>query len=127
MRNFLINSIFYLHAGFILFWYGLFFIPLSWWPNKVFFHFVLTIAVIIQQFLWGFLIMPWTKKYRMVCFLTTVMQIIRGQKISDPKNYEYSFTREFFGKIGITVPHRGATFLTFIILAIVAIQYLFYR
>jgi len=127
MRKFFSDFIFLLHALFVIFWYGLFFVPLSLWSGKISFHFFLTLAIVGNQFLWGFLIMPWTKKYRMVCFLTTIMQLLRGQKISDPKNYNHSFTKEFFGKTGLNIPHRGATLLTFTILTVVTIQYFFFR
>ena len=69
--------------------------------------------------------MPWTKKFRMVCILTTPMQILRGQKISDPKNYNHSFFKELAGKNGIKIPHAVSTLITFSALAIVTFQYLF--
>ena len=124
MRNFFAELIFWMHLFVVLFWYSLFFIPQDWWPDKVSFLFHLTLGIVLHQFVWGFMIMPWVGKYRMVCILTTIMQYLRGQKISDSKNYDHSFSQEFFGRRGITIPHRATTFLTLAILIIVTFQYL---
>ncbi|MFH1714010.1 MAG: hypothetical protein ABH831_00180 [Candidatus Nealsonbacteria bacterium] len=125
MRNLVGNIIFLFHAAFVIPWYALLFVPESVLPNKIAFHFYLTLVVVLHQFLWGFLIMPWTKKYRMVCILTTFQQLAKGQNISDPKNYDHSFTQEFLRKIGINIPHRASTLITFTILTLVSIQYFF--
>ncbi len=127
MKKFFAQTIFWLHFLFVLFWYGLFFIPTSWWLAKVTFHFYLTLFVIAQQFVWGVMITPWTGKYRMVCFFTTVTQFLRGQKISDPKNYEHSFFQELFGRRGLAISHRKTTLLTITTLTIVAIQFFFFN
>ncbi|MFH1582431.1 MAG: hypothetical protein ABIA08_01590 [bacterium] len=124
MKHFLGTTIFLFHAAFVTFWCGLFLIPESLFPDRVSFHFYLTIVVVFHQFVWGLLIMPWAKKYRMVCIFTTITQVLRGQKISDPKNYDHSFTQELFKEIGIKIPHRAATFITFSVLTLVTIQYL---
>lgn len=126
-RLLLAEAIFWMHIVIVLFWWGLFLVPSSWWPGKISFHFFFTLGIVAHQFLWGALLMPWTKKFRMVCALTTPMQLLRGEKISDPKNYDHSFTKEFLGKTGFTVPHRFATILTFTILVLVSIQYFFFR
>jgi hypothetical protein len=127
MKDYLAKIIFLFHSVVVVFWIGLFFIPTSFWPNKITFHFYLTLVIVANQFLWGLLIMPWTKKYRMVCFLTTIHQLLRGKSISDEENYKHSFTKEFLGKAGITVSHRFATILTFTISTIVTVQYFFFR
>lgn len=127
MRDFLAKIIFLTHSVIVVFWVGLFFVPARLWPDKITFHFYLTLAIVANQFLWGFLIIPWTKKYKMVCFLTTMNQLLRGRSVSDEENYRHSFLQEFFGKAGITVSHRFATVFTFSILIIVTIQYLFFR
>ena len=124
MRKISSKIIFLIHCVIVFFWWGLFFVPTSFWPSIIIFHFYLTLVIVFNQFVWGLLIMPWTKKYRMVCFLTTVNQLLRGDSISDEKNYDHSFTQELFGKAGIKVSHRFATFLTFTILIIVTFQYL---
>jgi len=127
MRRFLADLIFYLHTSIVVFWYVLFFIPGSWWQNKVTFHFYYSLVIVLHQLLWGLVIMPWTKKYRMVCILTTFTQLLRGEKISDPRNYDHSFTKEFLGDMGLTIPHRATTILTFSTMAAVTVQYIFFR
>jgi len=126
-RLFLANLLFWLHftAGSV--WFGLFLVPSSVWSGKVTFHFYLTVAIVTHQFLWGLAIMPWTKKFRMVCVLTTPMQLLRGQKISDPKNYDHSWFKELFGKQGVQIPHAISTLATFSALALVTYQFIFLR
>jgi len=127
MRNLLAKAIFLIHSLVVIFWIGLLFVPNNIWPDKINFHFYLTLFIVINQFLWGLIILPWTKDYKMVCFLTTINQLLRGKSISDEENYKHSFLKELFGKAGITVSHRFSTILTFTILTIVTIQYLFFR
>lgn len=124
MRKLFAELIFWSHVLIILFWWGLFLISVNWWPDKISFHFHLSLLIIIQQFLWGFVIMPWTKEYRMVCIFTTITQILRGQDISNKNNYNHSFLQELFGKTGITIPHKTSSIITFAIMIIVTIQYL---
>ena len=125
MKKLISDFIFLFHAVFVLFWYSLIFVPVSMFPNKIVFHFYLTVIIVLHQFIWGFLIMPWTKKYRMVCIFTTLNQVLRSQKVSDPKNYDHSFTQESFKKIGINIPHRATTLITLSILAIATYRYFF--
>lgn len=116
-----------MHVAIVLFWWGLFLVPTSWWPNKISFHFYFSLGIVIHQFLWGAAIMPWTKKFRMVCVLTTPMQLLRGQKISDSQNYDHSWTQEAFRRMHMTIPHWFTTVLTFSVLTLVSIQYFFFR
>ena len=127
IRLFLANVLFGLHFVIGTMWLGLFLVPSSAWHDKITFHFYLTVAIVAHQFLWGLVIMPWTKKFRMVCILTTPMQLLRGQKISDPKNYDHSWFKELFGKQGIQIPHAISTLVTFSALALVTYQFLFLR
>ncbi len=136
-RLFFAELLFWLHFIVGSIWLGLFLVPSSVWlaslepwrsgPDKITFHFYLTIAIVGHQFIWGLLIMPWTKKFRMVCLLTTPMQILRGQKISDPKNYEHSFFKELAGNQGIKVPHAISTLITFSALSLIIYQFFFLR
>ncbi len=127
MRLFLADLLFWIHFLVGSLWLGLFLVPSSLWQNKITFHFYLTIAVVGHQFLWGLLLMPWTKKFRMVCLLTTPMQVLRGEKISDPKNYDHSFFKELVGKNGIQIPHAISTLITFSALSLVIYQFFFLR
>lgn len=127
MRIFLAETIFWLHFVIGAIWYGLFLVKTSWWPTKVDFHFYLTILIVGHQVIWGAVIFPWTKKYRLVCVLTTIMQLLRGKEVKDPKNYEHAFTQELFSRTGVTISHRIMTVLTFTILTAVSIQYFFFN
>ncbi len=126
-RLLLAEALFWLHVAIVAFWYSLFFVPSFLWPwgDKISFHFWFTIGIVFHQFAWGAIIMPWTKKYRMVCGLTTLMQLLRGKDIADPKNYDHSFMQELFGKTGVTIPHRLTTIITLSILTVVSIQFFF--
>ena len=126
-KRFFGELIFWAHIIIVGFWYALFLVPTSLWADKITFHFYFTLGIVGHQFLWGAAIMPWTKRYRMVCILTTPMQILRGQNISDPKNYDHSFTTEFIKRVGFKVSHKVSTILTFTILTIVTIQFFFFR
>ena len=127
MKKTLGDIVFWFHIVFVLFWYALFFVPVNVWPDKILFHFYLTLGVVIHQIVWGLIIMPWTGRYRMVCMLTTIAQLLRGEDIANPNNYDHSSTREFLAKFGITkVPHRISTIIAFIVLILVSIQYFTY-
>lgn len=123
----LANILFWIHFIIGSIWLGLFLVPSSVWPDKITFHLYLTIFIVGHQFIWGLFLMPWTKKFRMVCILTTPMQLLRGQKISDPKNYNHSFFKEVVGKGGIKIPHLVSTLITFCALSLVIYQFLFLR
>jgi hypothetical protein len=121
----LANFLYWIHVAIVLSWVGLFFVPISVWHDRIAFHFYLTLLIVGHQFIWGSIIMPWTKKFRMVCVLTTFMQLLRGQSISDPENYEHSWFKEFAGKQGIKIPHAASTLLAFSILALTTYQFFF--
>lgn len=117
--------LFRLHFVLVAVWFGLFLVPTSLWAEKVSFHFWFITTVIALQFLWGFLLMPITKRYRMICPLTTGMQMLRGYPISDERNNNHSFIKEFSERIEKPVPKKAVTISTFVSLGIVAVQYFF--
>lgn len=123
MRLFFADIIFVIHLLIGAAWWGLFLVPPSVWPEKIAFHFFLTLLIVGHQFVWGLLIMPWTHRFRTVCILTTPMQLLRGQKISDPKNYNHSWLKELAGKNGIRITHETTTIINFTILVLVSLQY----
>lgn len=126
-RLVLANILFWLHFIIGTVWLGLFLVPSSVWYDKIAFHFYLTLIIVAHQFIWGLMLMPWTRKFRMVCLLTTPMQLLRGLEISDPKNYDHSFFNEIMGKNGIKIPHAVSTLITFSALALITLQFLFFR
>ena len=115
------------HLGVGFCWFGLFFLPLSWWPDKISFQFFFTITIIGHQFIWGGFIKLRTGKFRPTCFLTTMTQRLRGFAISNPQNYDYSFTKEIFNKIGIPLPQKAIPALAFAIFTVATIQYFLYN
>jgi hypothetical protein len=125
IKSFLANILFWIHFIIVTIWFGLFLVPISIWHDKIVFHFYLTVVIVAHQLLWGLILMPWTKKFRMVCVLTTFMQLLRGQKISDPKNYDQAWLKELIGNKAIIIPHTFSTIITFSILALVTFQYFF--
>lgn len=125
IRLFSANLLYLSHVVTVLIWIGLFLVPVSLWPDRITFHFYMTVIIVISQFIWGIMIMPWTRKFRLVCALTTFTQLLRNQKISDPKNYSHSFFKELFGNHGIKIPHAVSTLITFSILSLVTFEFFF--
>lgn len=119
--------VFWLHFVLVATWFGPFFVPTSVWPGKISFHFWFILVAVILQFGWGFLMLPITKKYKMMCPLTTLMQMLRGYQISDERNNHHSCIKEFFDRIGKPVPKKAVTYSTFISLGVVTMQYFFFR
>jgi hypothetical protein len=123
MRKFLARVVLLFHVTLVSFWLSLFFLPESLFLDKISLQFYLSLLIVGHQFFWGFAIMPWTEKYRMVCFLTTITQLLRGEKISDSKNYDHSFTREVLKVAGVNISHRVSTALSLTVLAIASIRF----
>ncbi|MBI2580660.1 DUF2784 family protein [Candidatus Woesearchaeota archaeon] len=119
------EAVFWLHFALVAVWFGLFLAPESLWSGKISFHFWFILIAVAMQFGWGFLMLPITKKYRMVCPLTTLMQLLRGYNISDERNNNHSCIKEFFHRIGKPVPKKAVTISTFVSLGIVTLQYFF--
>ena len=127
MRNFFAEFFFWLHLVIVFVWLILFAVPTSWWPGRIAFHFYYSVVIVAHQFIWGAIITPWTKKYHMACLLTTIMQVLRGIKISDPRNYKHSFVKELFARAGIRIPIVVVTILTLSIFVAVTVQYCLFR
>ena len=127
IKNAAAELVFLLHFAIVAAWFGLFFMPTTLWPGKVTFHFWFILIAVMIQFGWGFLLLPVTKSYKMICPLTTLMQLLRGYPIADDRNNHHSCIKEFFHRIGKPVPKKAVTILTFASLGIVTIQYLFFR
>jgi hypothetical protein len=123
MRYAIAEAIFWLHMVIVGIWLGLLFVPFSWWKGKIAFHFFLTLAIIFHQFLWGAFLLPWSRKYGPACVLTTVMQWARGLKTSDVHNYRHSWTMEFVGRMGWSMPMWGAAVLPLFLLLVTGFQY----
>ena len=105
-------------------WVGLFFVPPAVWTSKISFHFFFTWAVVIHQMIWGAILMLFTKRYELVCVLTTLEQIVKGERVNEARKYRHMVIKKFFEKAGWGIPQRGATILTLFALLLVTFQYL---
>ncbi|MBI3036973.1 hypothetical protein HYY73_04470 [Candidatus Woesearchaeota archaeon] len=119
------EALFWTHFVLVAVWFGLFLVPTDAWAGKVTFHFWFILIAVAVQFGWGFLMLPVTRKYRMICPLTTLMQLLRGYPVADARNNNHSCIKEFFRRIGKPVPKRAVTISTFVSLGIVTLQYFF--
>ncbi|HLC58789.1 MAG TPA: hypothetical protein VJI68_02920 [Candidatus Nanoarchaeia archaeon] len=120
----LVNILFFIHTIIVLGIYGMFLIPSSIWPGVIEFHFFYILVIFLLYFIWGAI---WTFKLRdriyAICFLSTLMQYFRGYSFFDPKNYNYSFTAEFFSKLSIKLNEKKVTFWMFVLLLVAAILF----
>ena len=66
------DFLWYTHFAIVIFAVGLFFIPLSFWPNRIIFHFYYLWGVIALQFATGIIYMPIINKFRFVCPLSAL-------------------------------------------------------
>jgi len=127
IRLFLADILFWIHFAIIIAWFGLFLAPLSIWPGRITFHFYFSVVIVVHQLLWGLIIMPWAKKFRMVCFLTTLRQLLSGQRLSNPKNYDHFWLKKLSGNYQIKISHTLSTILTFFFFSLITFQYLFFQ
>ena len=127
LRKAAAETVFWLHFALVSVWFGLFLVPTSLWSGKISFHFYFITVTTALQFLWGFVLLPVTKKYRMACPLTTAMQLLRGYPVADARNNNHSCIKEFSERIGKPIPKKAVTISTFVSLGVVAVQYFFFR
>ena len=101
-KKILINSLIFLHIIFFISWIGLFLIPRSIWPDRIFYHFWYIVGVIGLNLVWGgFLRLKYKDGNLFVCPLTTITQYFRGYNISDKMNNKYLFVGEVLSKFNI--------------------------
>ena len=123
MKKGIAEAIFWLHFIIVGVWFLLLFVPLSWWKGRIEFHFFLSIGIVVHQFVWPIVLLPWTKRYGGICILTTFMQWARGIPLSDERNFRHSWTKEFFLRFGLRPSPLVITVVPLSILLISAIQY----
>lgn len=99
--------VFILHIPIVIIWFGLFFIPLSYWPGRAVFHLWYALTILFIQFFWGLALFRYTKKIDLVCPLTTLMQSVRGFSVKKEKNYRHSFISELFKRIHLKVSYKA--------------------
>lgn len=116
--------LFWVHLPIVIFWFGLFFIPKSIWPERVFFHFWMIISIMAIQVIWSLVIF---RKFNLICPITTWMQSCRGYTLKSKKNYGHSFIAELCGRLGFNVYFKSINIALLITLLIVVIQYIWFR
>jgi hypothetical protein len=105
-------------------WATLFLVPSRAWDEKVKFHFMITLIVVIHQVLWGFILSLYTKRFDLVCILTTLTHMARGEKFTTDLNYVYKWSTEFCSRIGLELSPRLAGTIVLSGLMIVSVQFL---
>ena len=101
-----------------------FFIPLSLWHSRPVFHFWYVLIIVGIEIITGLVMYSVMKRIRIVCPLTTWMQTLRGFKVHDKKNWDHSFVREFFERLGLKLPYGASGAINFISLLLVIIIYI---
>jgi len=122
-KNFLIDAVFWLHLPIVIIWFGVFFIPLSLWPERIKFHFWFISITLIVQLLWGAMLYSKIKRIDFICPLTTLMQSLRGYPVESKKNFNHSFIAELLERLGIKISFFWVDVLLLISFIIVSIQY----
>ncbi len=122
--NFLISLIFYVHLILVLIWFGLFFVPASFWPKIIEFHFWYITIILISQLIWGIVLYPKIKQITFICPFTTLMQSLRGYPLTDKKNYNHSFIAELFSKLKIKMSFSLVNVILLLSYGIVSVQFI---
>ena len=125
-RKILTETLFWTHLVIFIVWFALFFIPTSIWTERVVFHFWLIVLSVFSQLVMGLILIQYMHKYRIVCPLTSAMQILRGYKLNDPRNYNHSFVRELAARLKIHIPYGMVGFFIFLSLGVIIYQYILY-
>lgn len=123
LKKCLAEIVFWLHVPIPILWVGLFLVPLSVWPDRIKFHFFYIASLTALMLVWGMILSPKTHKIRSICILTTLMQYLRGYKIEDKRNYDYSFLGEFFGRLKFKPGPMFVRIIIWISLLVASIQY----
>jgi hypothetical protein len=123
-KSFLTEFLFWLHFIYVFVWLFLFFIPKSLWQGVLAFHFWYIIGIMAVQLLWALIL---TEKVDLICPLTTLMQSLRGYPVKNEKNYGHSFIAEFLERYDIKLSFRKVNAILILTLAMVVIQYFWFR
>jgi len=126
-RYIISEIIFWTHLPILIAWIGLFFVPLSIFPQRVEYHLYYYLIVYIIQFITGIFYYSTFGGLISLCPLTLIMQRIRGVPWKDPKNYEHSFTAEAWSRIlGVKNKSRkSVSMIQNITLFLILVQYFF--
>ena len=123
MNKLLEFTTYWVHIFFILSVILIFFIPLSVWPDKLAFHFWYMLRIIGSEVLWGLVMFPKTKKFNLICPLTTIMQHARGFPLDNARNYKHSFIAELLESAGMKVSFGAVSLFLLVLLGIITLRY----
>ena len=113
------------HTAICIFWFALFFIPLSAWPGRMVFQFWWAIAIVGSELVWSQY--AFGKAMMLVCPLTTWTQDLRGYSRQDERNYGHSYFTELFNKIGLKMTPKATGILLKASFVIIILQYILYK
>lgn len=122
--SFAVHLLFWLHLPVVILYFGLLFVPLSAWPEKVVFHFWVFVIIVGAEVLWGLYMRRNSRKMDIVCPLTSWMQFLRGYRLSDVRNYGHSYIAELLGVFGFRVRYSVVNYFMMGAGAIILIEYL---
>ncbi|MBI2663403.1 hypothetical protein HYX15_02615 [Candidatus Woesearchaeota archaeon] len=123
-KRLFVKFLIFLHIIFFVSWIGLFFIPRSIWPDRVFYHFWYVVGIIGLNLIWGgFLRVKYGKGNLFVCPLTTMTQYFRGYSIDDERNNKYLFVKEILLKFNIKNAKEVQIIAACISILIISYQY----
>lgn len=121
--NIIAEIIFWFHFAIVFGWFTLFLIPVEIWRNKIIFHFILTVVILVQQLLWGLVLSYRTDKFGLVCVLTTAMHVARGERIDTELNYSRRWCTEFSNRFNLIISSSTADVISLTGFLIVSAQY----
>lgn len=116
----LIQIVYSLHLVVFALWTVPFLIPSRLWKNKLPFHFLFMLVVILSNYLTGFYYLGIIGKYIPACPLTILLQYLRDYSIKAPLTYNHSFITEFLQSFGLNlaISIKPWMWLTFLIVAV---------
>lgn len=118
-----ITFLFWVHIVIVAVLFGLLLIPKVVWEEVAVFHLWYVVSILSLELLWGLVMFYYSKRMDIVCFLTSIMQYLRGYKLSDRRNYDHSFIAEFLEKMGFRVSYRSVNVVLLLLLCVVSIRY----
>lgn len=114
-----------IHATICVFWFALFFIPLTWWPTRFVFQFWWAMFVVVSELIWSQY--AFGKATLLICPLTTWTQELRGFSREKKENHEHSYFTELFNFFGIKISSKTIGIILKITFVIIILQYIWYK
>lgn len=122
-RQIIGEIIYYVHLPVFVLWVVLFFIPVSWWPGRVWFHFWFLIITVAVEVVSGLAYIPVSGRFDLICPLTLLMQILRGYGFNDVQTYKHSFITEFSERLWFRLSKKTVTILIILSIVLVSCQF----